>query len=249
VSFRLLSYNIKFGGVGREKLIAAVIKYCEPDVVVLQEATRPDVVEKLASACGMKAWAALHGNSLAFLSRVDVRSYCWHHVPLAKRSYLEVAVGQSNARIFGVHLSAIHSNVTERRRAYELKALLKGIAQYQHGFHIATGDFNTLAPGAVLDLRRLPPRLRAIVWITGRKIHWTTVQLMLDRGYTDAYRALHADLEGFTFPTWDPHVRLDYAFVPTEFAKRVQACNIMSDAPGVRDASDHYPLLTELTEI
>ena len=44
VTLRLLSYNIRHGGVGRVEAIAAVIRGCAPDVVVLQEATRPDVV-------------------------------------------------------------------------------------------------------------------------------------------------------------------------------------------------------------
>ena len=49
---RLLSYNIRHGGVGRVEAIAAVIRGCAPDLVVLQEATRPDVVRSLAEAAG-----------------------------------------------------------------------------------------------------------------------------------------------------------------------------------------------------
>ena len=41
---RILTYNIKRGGVGREEAIAAVINAAAPDIVVLQEASRPDVV-------------------------------------------------------------------------------------------------------------------------------------------------------------------------------------------------------------
>ena len=48
MTLRLLSYNIRHGGVGRVEAIAAVIRDCAPDVVVLQEATRPDVVRALA---------------------------------------------------------------------------------------------------------------------------------------------------------------------------------------------------------
>jgi len=69
VSLRLLSYNIRLGGSGRENAIASVIKFCEPDLVILEEATRPDVVQKLSMNCGMPTWGAVHGDSLAFLSR------------------------------------------------------------------------------------------------------------------------------------------------------------------------------------
>ena len=87
-----------------------------------------------------------------------------------------------------------------------------------------------------------------ITWLTGRKIRWHTIQLMLDGGYIDMYRKLHAD-EGYTFPTWDPHVRLDYFFVPQRYEASVRSCEIVRSAPGVRDASDHFPLLTVLSDI
>jgi exodeoxyribonuclease-3 len=149
-------------------------------------------------------------------------------------------------RIFGVHLSAIHSNPTERRRAYELGALLRGIADRQDGLHVIAGDFNTIAPGDEFDLRRLPPRLRAILWLTGRKIRWITIQSMLSAGYLDGYRLHHEHEQGFTFPTWDPHVRLDYAFVPSAFGSRLTRCDVIRDIPDLRDASDHFPLLFEI---
>ena len=34
--------------------------------------------------------------------------------------------------------------------------LLASIAGHQHGFHVLTGDFNTLAPGEMLERRLLP---------------------------------------------------------------------------------------------
>jgi exodeoxyribonuclease III len=245
---RLLSYNIRHGGVDRERQIAGVINFCKPDVVVMQEAVRPDIVQRLSSLCEMKRCGSLKGHSVAFLSKLDIAHHAWHTVRFAKRRYLELILAGSRTRIFGVHLSAIHSNLTERRRTYELRSLLAGISERREGFHVVTGDFNTLAPGEKLDLAKLPPRLRAITWMTGRTIRWTTIRLMLDGGYADGYRIFHKDDEGFTFPTWDPHVRLDYAFVPAVHAVRLTKCEVVRDAPGLREASDHFPLLTELTE-
>jgi exodeoxyribonuclease-3 len=247
VSLRLLSYNIRLGGANREKPLASVINSCNADIVILQEAVQPEVVERLSSLCGMKAWASARGYSLAFMSRIDIEHYAWHQVRLARRRYMEVVLAGSNTRLFGVHLSAIHSNVTELRRNYEMRALLRGIAKHQHGFHLVTGDFNTLAPGERLDMRRLPPRLRAVIWMTGGNIRWTTIQLMLNGGYTDGYRMFHKD-EGYTFPTWDPHVRLDYSFLPAVFAPRLARCEIVREAPGIREASDHFPLFSEIMD-
>ena len=99
----------------------------------------------------------------------------------SRRAFLEIVPEGEPFRIFGVHLSAVHSNWTEKRRVRELRAVLAGIAEHQHGFHVVTGDFNTIAPGETLDLAKLPPRLRAFVYLTGRKIRWETIQIMLDR--------------------------------------------------------------------
>jgi exodeoxyribonuclease-3 len=232
--------------VGREKALASVINFCEPDLVVLEEAVRPGVVERLASACGMTEWGGIPGNSLGFLSRAPIEHYGWHRALLARRRYLEVLPSGGGPRVFGVHLSALHSNALEWRRRYELRSLLSQIAEYRQAFHVAMGDFNTLAPTEELDLRRLPPRLRALAWMTGGRIRWRTIALMIDAGYADAYRALHPDEPGYTFPTWDPHIRLDFVFLPATFASRITRCEVMRDAPGAREASDHFPLLAEI---
>ena len=108
------------------------------------------------------------------------------------------------------------------------------------------GDFNTLAPGEALELKRLPAWIRALIWVSGRQLQRQTIQLMLDANYIDGFRSLHKDT-GYTFPTWDPHVRLDYAFVPKSFAANLQQCKVV-DEPGelIRTASDHCPLMVEL---
>ena len=76
VTLRLLSYNIRHGGVGRVEAMAAVIRGCAPDVVVLQEATRPDVVRALAHETGLPQHGSRRGQSLGFLSRRRSRSRC-----------------------------------------------------------------------------------------------------------------------------------------------------------------------------
>ena len=159
---RLLSYNIRHGGSGREAALAAVIRAAAPDLVVLQEATRPEVVERLAGETGMAAWGSRRGESLAYLSRAPVAEAAWHRPRVSRHAFVEIVPQDGGWRVFGVHLSAVHAAWTERRRAYELRALLVAIQQHQHGAHALVGDFNTLAPGELLDPRRLPARLRAL---------------------------------------------------------------------------------------
>ncbi|HKQ57710.1 MAG TPA: endonuclease/exonuclease/phosphatase family protein [Candidatus Eisenbacteria bacterium] len=242
---RLLTYNIQFGGAGREAQIAATIESASPDLVVLQEATRPDVVSRVAAATGMKAWASTRGHSVGFMSRIDVAEHHWYRPRGTLRAFLEIVLAGSNMRVFGIHLTPLHSNWTERWRVRELKATLASIARHQHGFHVLAGDFNTLAPDERLDLGRLPPGLQLLALLGGSTIRWQTIRIMLDAHYLDAYRTLHPGVEGYTFPTWDPHVRLDYVFVPGASAGRLKRCEIV-DGPPVRAASDHFPLLADL---
>ena len=246
MTLKLLSYNIRFGGAGREQQLAAVIREVAPDVVVLQEATRPDVVERISELTEMKVWAARRGHSLAFISRLEIGHYEWHRPPGARHPFLEIVPHGSEFRIFGLHLSAVHSNLTELRRVRELRALLKGIERHQHGFHVLAGDFNTLAPGELLEVWRLPARLRALVWLSGGRIRWQTIQIMLDANYLDAYRLHNTEDKGYTFPTWDPHVRLDYVFVPARYRERLRACKVVKENTAVATASDHFPLLAEI---
>ena len=243
--FRLLSYNIRHGGTGREAVLAEVIRGAAPDVVILQEARKPAVVERLAHETGMAQWGSRDGQSLAFLSRQPVRHVAWYKPRISRHAFIEIVPHGVDWRVFGVHLSAVHAAWTERRRTFELRALLNAIKQHEHGRHVLVGDFNTVAPGEVFERRKLPPRLRALVWLSGGSIRWRTIQTVLDAGYRDAFRALHPDVVGNTFPTWDPHVRLDYLFVPSGLMSHVRLCAVSGSAPA-REASDHLPLVAEL---
>ena len=83
---RLLSYNIKYGGTGRVDAIASVIREAAPDVVVLQEATDPNVVQRLASATGLPHAGSRAGHSTGFLSREPVAAHTWYHPPGARHA-------------------------------------------------------------------------------------------------------------------------------------------------------------------
>jgi exodeoxyribonuclease-3 len=244
-SIRLVSYNIRHGGIGREDALVSVIGACAPDILILQEAIHLPSVERLARALSMAQWASRPGVSVAYMSRVPIQDARWRRPRWSRHAFLEVTL-PSGASIFGVHLSAVHSNWTERRRLIELRSLLAHVEGRGPGFHVLTGDFNTLAPGERLDLSRLPWRLRAITWLTGRRIRWHTIKRLAESGYADAFRVLQPDEPGYTFPTWDPHLRLDYAFVPVEFQERITRCEVFSH-PQARAASDHLPILADVS--
>ena len=242
---RVLSYNIRYGGTNREPVLARAIRAARPDVVVLQEATQPAVVARIADEAGMQHFGSRRGQSLAFMSRVPVAHAQWHRPRLSRHAFLELQPADHHWRIFGVHLSAVHAAWTERRRLLELRSLLTSIAAHQHGPHMLIGDFNTVAPGDLLDIRQLPARLRALVWLSGGRVRWRTIQAVLDAGYRDAFRHLHPDRVGYTFPSVSPHVRLDYLFVPAARLDAVQVCEVRSDAEAPV-ASDHLPILGQV---
>ena len=242
MTLKLLSYNVRYGGAGREQHLAAAIRESDPDLVILQEATLPRVVERLSAETGLKSWAAHPGYSLAYLSRLPVARHEWHRPRGSKRHFIEIEPEGLGIHVYGVHLAAVHSNWTERRRARELRALLAWAESRKDDFHVMVGDFNTLAPGELLDFRRLPPRLRALVWLSGGSVRYHTIQIMHAADYVDGFRRLHPEERGYTFPTWDPHVRLDFVFLPSRFADRLTDCRVLADAPSVREASDHFPL-------
>ncbi|MGH9175903.1 MAG: endonuclease/exonuclease/phosphatase family protein, partial [Vicinamibacterales bacterium] len=148
---RVLTYNILRGGVGRETQLAAVINEQSPDIVVLQEATRPEVVARLASATGMTTSGAVRGRSLAFLSRVPIAEHRWVRPLFSQHAFLEIVPKGLDVRLFGLHLSAVHAAWTERRRVRELRLLLAAIKRHDESHHVLLGDFNTLAPDERLD--------------------------------------------------------------------------------------------------
>ncbi|HET9250567.1 MAG TPA: endonuclease/exonuclease/phosphatase family protein [Candidatus Eisenbacteria bacterium] len=242
MTVRILSYNIRYGGVGREEALAEVVEAAAPDLVVLQEANRPEVVKRLAERTGMSAWASSPKHSVGFMSRLETRGHEWHRPRGCPRALLQIDLVAGDLTVFGIHLRAIHSNWSERSRARELTLALRSIERHREGIHVLAGDFNTLAPGESLDLRRLPRRLQLLTWILGRTIQWKTIQSLLDAGYVDGFRHLHPDVTGHTFPTWNPHVRLDYFFVPVSAVDRLVSCEVLVGG-GSKHASDHFPLL------
>ena len=248
MTLKLLSYNIRFGGRGREQALAETIVAAAPDLVVFQEAIDPAVIERISQATKFPFWAARSNHSIGFLSRTEVDYHEWHYPAGARHSFLEIVPAGGKTRVFGLHLSARFSKWDERRRTREIRSLLEGIKRHQNGLHVLVGDFNTLAPGEVLEMDRLPTWIRALIWISGRKLQRESIQLVLDAGYADSFRMLHPDDKGYTFPTWDPHVRLDYVFVPRAFANQLTTCEVIKEpAERIRAASDHCPLVAELS--
>lgn len=243
--FRLLTYNILHGGGDRVAAIAQVINSVAPDLVLLQEATNAVNVERIADATGMEDFRTFQRQSLGYLSRKKVSFAQWIRPRISRHAFLEVVPAGDEVRVFGVHLSAVHAAWTERRRVLELRELLKSVDRHRDGFHVLTGDFNTVAPGDSWDADRLPFRLKPLIWLSGGTVRWRTIQTVLDAGYLDAFKLKHPGEPGLTLPTPDPHIRLDYVFVPRAHEARVMGCEVVRHSAAAR-ASDHFPVVADL---
>ena len=223
-----------------------MIRATNADLVVLQEAIRPASVARIAELSGLRHFSSRAGMSVGVISRQPLAHHAWHKPRISQHAFLEILPADTRLRLFGIHLSAVHAAWTEQRRVFELNALLNAIQAHQHGPHLLIGDFNTLAPGEKLNVSVLPQRLRALVWLSGGQIRWRVIRTVLDRGYVDVYRMHHPDEAGLTFPAGSPHVRLDYAFVPTGFTAAARACEVAS-TPDTAAASDHLPLVVDVS--
>jgi endonuclease/exonuclease/phosphatase family metal-dependent hydrolase len=69
---------------------------------------------------------------------------------------------------------------------------------------------------------------------------------MRARRFTDAFRILNPEANGFTFPAPDPNARLDYFFVNGALCPTLRQCEVVVSPANVRSASDHLPLRLEL---
>lgn len=254
---RLLTYNIREGGAGRAEQIAEVISAADVDVVALQEARAPAMVEQIAKLSGFAFHGSQRGHSTGFLSRVPVLDYGWRHPPRTRHALLEVSFANGYPRLFVLHLRAWFNSWSEQGRARELRGLLDGIRdqlereQHAFAFHVLAGDFNALAPGERFDSSPMPAWIRGMVWLSGRDIARSTIEMMRADGYADAWRTIHRDAErepGHTFPVWNPHLRLDYVFTPVKYASRFTGCQVLTTPDAARRASDHFPLLVQIAD-
>jgi endonuclease/exonuclease/phosphatase family metal-dependent hydrolase len=240
---RLLSYNIRFGGSRRRELIAGVISALDPDVVVLQEATEPEVVDWIGRRTGLETTVRRPDWSVAALTRLPLTVRAWHQ-PRPGRGFLEIDSPASPVRILGVHLTAGLTARGERIRLREAERLVSLVGSPDKP-SVVVGDFNSIAPGDRVILAGWPLWLRILLRVDGG-IRTETLALLERSGLIDTFRRLHPGDPGYTLPARDPSVRLDYLLSTPDALPLVRSCAqvLAADEPLVARASDHLPLLS-----
>ena len=194
-----------------------MLREFDADVVALEEANDRAVVEGLARRLGNEL---VYGEAnsefaVALLSRLRVERFVNHRLPALAKTLLEIEAG--GLRFYATHL--VHGDVSTKRER-EVEAILGAV----RAPCLLVGDFNAVHPEDEV----------------GEGVHAVdrrSVELVLEAGFTDAYRALHDD-RGWTYKSWDPFLRLDYVFA---HGVDVTRCDVVES-----DASDHFALLAEL---
>jgi endonuclease/exonuclease/phosphatase family metal-dependent hydrolase len=263
---KLLTYNIHHweGADGRVDVarVAQVIRQSEADVVALNEVFHPAItqpgdrplLEAMAHTLDVAyvfgetlpffpeaGFPAAYGNAL--LSRYPIRSAEAHlMVDLPgreQRGLLRAALDTGHTAPLVVYVTHLDHRHEEARLA-QLKSLLALVARFAPHPHLILGDFNALAPS---DYDAPPNKLQK----SGREVitGGQVVTHLLHTGYADAYAAAGQGPPE-TWPTPDPTARIDYAFLSPPLAARLRCCRRW-DTPLARVASDHLPVLVELT--
>ncbi|HEU5101632.1 MAG TPA: endonuclease/exonuclease/phosphatase family protein [Roseiflexaceae bacterium] len=235
--FKVMSYNIENGGVGRLDLLAATIRRQQPDAVALIEANHKHLAETLARQLDLDLvyGEANSQAAIAWLSRLPIVGSQNHRLPILDKTLLEVVVEQdgSELHLFATHLVHGRTRASAGRRVAEVHAILDVLQAQGDTCHALVGDFNAIHPA---DRLGEPP-----IGETRGYFARQPIRLLVAAGYTDCYRQLHRATPGYTYPAAHPWMRLDYIFAAASMATQLQASGVETgeDNPG---ASDHLPV-------
>jgi endonuclease/exonuclease/phosphatase family metal-dependent hydrolase len=227
---RLVSYNILNGGEGRADPLAEVILARRPDIVLLLEATHPDVLDRIAGRLKMDCFHARGPeHAAAILSRWPIAETIDHgalHPEISKSFFEATVVDPGNKErwtIGGVHLHARAGEENDRIRQREIEVVLDVFASRRgdNRPHVIAGDFNAHTPAVV-------QRMRAA-------------------GYADTLEAAdpHAAKAAGTFTTQSPAQRFDFVFAFAIDVGRIRHAWIEQDRLA-KYASDHFPVGAEI---
>lgn len=196
--------------------------------MALMEANDRTNAETLAADLGMQL-AYGEANSpfaVAWLTRLPITRSENHRLEVLEKTLVEIEV--EGLRLFATHLSAGRTQEDEPRRIAETEAILERLGDRAA---LLVGDFNSVHPD---DEIGTPPPEEQVDHVSRRPI-----ELVLEAGFMDAYRALHSD-RGWTYLSWHPWARLDYIFASSEL--HVQSCYVVES-----DASDHFPVVADFS--
>ncbi|MCX7671113.1 MAG: endonuclease/exonuclease/phosphatase family protein [Anaerolineae bacterium] len=180
------------------------------------------------------------------LSRWPILAYAAHRLGAGTagepRGLLEVRVLLPTGRPFTLYVTHLDHR-SEAIRLEQWRAALTWLTRERGRPHLVMGDFNALSPRdypdekAVADLRA---RRAALGWPPPA---FDLLAQVEKAGYGDAFGRAGVGA-GATFPAAAPEIRIDYIFLPMDWADHLLICRRW-EHPLAAAASDHLPLLAE----
>jgi endonuclease/exonuclease/phosphatase family metal-dependent hydrolase len=233
-TFRVMTYNILYGGVGRESLIRDVVSAIHPDVAVFTEVTAADSFRSIADVVGphyVIGAGRFESEHSAIVSRWPILPSDLPdlHGPLsARRKWAQGIIRPFEGpavRILGGHLVPQPLWPFEIWRRWEVRSLLKRLQAAARLPHIVAGDFNALMADDTLRRDGAPVWVKAQWRLQGDWPRWALNEL-IDAGYIDCYRACHPNEPGFTVPAWNPGARIDYVFASPDLRALLRSSGV-----------------------
>ncbi len=227
-TFRVMAYNILYGGVGREERIRDVVQGIHPDVAVFTEVTSAESFDVIADAVGPhRAEAATRRNNqrAVIVSRWPILASRVLGPPWAPRKFVVATLqpfGGPSVSVCGVHLMPQPLWPFELCRRVEVRSLVNQLRVLAGAPHIIAGDFNARMIGDAFRQDHAAVWVRAQCAVQGGWPRWALKELP-KAGYVDCYRACHERDDGFTVPTWDPAIRIDYVFASSSLSRSLRA--------------------------
>jgi len=213
-TLRILTYNVLYGGSGREQRLRGVLQRVRPDIAIFTEARATASFDVIAETVGPFRARSGHPDDPDFVvivSRWPIVASRRHGPPWARLKWIEVTTHPFDGAavtILGVHLSPQLFWPFELVRRWEVGVLLRRAARTER--HLIGGDFNALAVGDGHRLRRAPWWVRVQWTLQAGVVPRWALRRLQEAGYVDCYRDRNPGEDGFTVPSWDPQMRLDY---------------------------------------
>ncbi len=247
--FRIVTYNLEFGGRDRVDAIHTVLAHINADIVALTEADDPHIVAELANRLNLHhIWAEGSGDRhIATLSRYPIPDWTIYNRPPLTQAVLETRIELPTGpiTIYNAHFLPFLLLPFEIRRWQAVGKLLQIIRRQQPGRHLIVGDLNAIGPGDRVLQRRNPARMKRVMWLQGRLIFRLAIPRLLRAGYRDCFRCLHPNEDGFTWWTINPTTRYDYIMADPIMSRNLSTCTVVNNINSTYSASDHFPLLAE----
>jgi endonuclease/exonuclease/phosphatase family metal-dependent hydrolase len=234
-TFRVMTYNILFGGVGREGLLRGVVDALRPDVAVFTEVTSAASLDVIAGGVGVHRAAAASRSGRdhpVIVSRWPILQSDLLGPPWAREKWVAATIrpcGGPPIEICGVHLVPQPLWPLELLRRAEIRSLVRQLRPRADRPHLIAGDFNALAPADGFRRDTAPAWVRAQFALQRGWPRWALTE-MAAAGYIDCYRTCNERDPGYTVSAWNPGARIDYVFASGRAAPSLRAAGTVESS-------------------